>query len=340
MGANVNSVPGLRSAEPPDDENGSAEKGLQRGGSRVFEAVDRLSVRTIDIGRIMSDLRVSPPMRDALQPLIQAGFVLEDKTIVSEVDQEGRQITLVTRAPEVYYIVQLPRVVLRSESQDNKNLISALNFILPQGARMYIVSHRVDAIPITFMNILKLNNRVDARFVPSLHVCGFDGKTILPLSSLLTAFGLSREPVDTTATKHLPEDLSANRSSLSQQQRRKPSQREIDQIASDLRDIIFQPENPQASYNDFVSNLSLPGQLLSKAQSLWNGNMDITTTNLVRWANTQGRRTLGLLIEQVIKAAPGRDDVGELVQIADECGLMSSDCITSLRTMIEEMEIT
>ena len=212
---------------------------------------------------------------------------------------------------------------------------------------MYIISHRIDAIPIRFINILKAYGLVDARFVPSLHVCGFDGKTKLPLDPLLAALGLSKEPPGPTTNGNLPAGAPAERPVQSQQEgyiadsqeRRWPSLEELDQIASDLRDIILQPENAQASYNDFVSNLGIIESLVPRAQSLWNANANIAATKLVQWARIQGRRMLGRLLEEVVRAAPGRDDTGELVQIASECGLLASETISELRTMIESMEV-
>ena len=114
------------------------------------------------------------------------------------------------------------------------------------------------------------------------------------------------------------------------------NQRELEMIAANLAEIIYRPQGIQASFNDFVYKLDLSGNLEPSARAQWDDNLTISATNLVRWANSRGRRVLGRLIAQIVEEAPGRDDAAELVRIADECGLINPDRLASLRRMIDE----
>jgi hypothetical protein len=62
----------------------------------------------------------------------------------------------------------------------------------------------------------------------------------------------------------------------------------------------------------------------------------LAAKNLVYWANSRGRPTLGRLVGQLLEDAPGRDDAGKILNIADEFGLITPDRVESLRHQIDE----
>jgi hypothetical protein len=332
----VSSVPNLRSAGLPRIVGDSPESNVQRGGSRVIDAVGRVTSRTHDIDQIMHDFRVVPPIRDALRPLEQDGFTLQDVTIVGEVDQEERQVTTLARAAELYYLVQLPAIVAHNETADNRNLIAALDFILPSRSQVYLLIHRVDAIPIIFESFLRAFNRVHARFVPSLWVCGQDGKSMLPLGALLTAFGLQRNPIPAIDPKpdHAPApDESPQVFSSSP---RAAKQEELRLIARNLEALIYRSEGAESSFNDFISRLGLSEEWASHARAQWDRDLNISTSNLVTWADSRGRKMLGRLVMRIVEDAPGRDDAKKILDIAIKCGLIGQKSIESLQRMIDE----
>lgn len=332
----MSSVPNLRSAGLPRIVGDSPESNVQRGGSRVIDAVGRVTSRTHDIDQIMHDFRVQPPIRDALRPLEEDGFTLQDVTIVGEVDQEERQVTTLARAAELYYLVQLPAIVVYNETANNRNLIAALDFILPARSQVYLLIHRVDAIPIIFESFLRAFNRVHARFVPSLWLCGQDGKSLLPLGALLTAFGLQRKPMPATDPKPDQAPAADESAPVVPSSPRGATQEELRLIARNLEALIYRPEGAEASFNDFVSRLELSEEWASRARAQWDRDLNISTWNLVTWADSRGRKMLGRLVMRIIEDAPGRDDARKILDIAIKCGLIGQKSIESLQRMIDE----
>jgi hypothetical protein len=256
----------------------------------------------------MSDMRVTPPVRQALEPLEEAGYKLADSQ-VSGVGLVAYNVTVLQGPQDLYYLVHLPRNVLQSESGPSRRLVASLDRLFPPGSRLYLLSHGADAIELSLQSYVNAYDRVTATFVPWLHLSGTNDE-VQPVGHLLIAFGLTEPPPSTPDRDAVPQRTTPVRATNTD---------ELDLISASFTAYLEAIGEPDEAFRDVVRRLDLGQRSTNHATSLWTKDPSIAATKLTKWAAYQGTRVLGRFVALLIEEAPGRQEAPSLLVILREC---------------------
>lgn len=312
-------VPGMR----PEDDLPRITP-LQRISDRV-STITTLGEDDFDEQAVMSDLRLTDAIRDVLRPLLAEGFEMVDREVVSKIDFVRRLVTVIRFGDTTFYLANLPAKVLRAELPRYRAVLSMLHFAFPRDARVVVLSHRVDAIPLIARQIFQASSWAQIGFVGWLDICasGSDGGS--PVGQLLVALGL--EPAEQA-------DVLPMRS-LSAVPPRSPdvaTDVEIDLIRQNLAQVLVSQLDPGSAFNDFVDRLQLPAGQSDRAKAFRNADVSTMAKGIVTWMRAKGREPLGRMVLQLVNDEPGRPDAEVLLDIAHRCGVGVGEDIGSIRT--------
>jgi hypothetical protein len=304
----------------------------------VYEGLTVREPSEVLADQVEADMRLPEAVRDALAPLEQEGFALTDTYLDGTFDEKQRQVTMLLRDGERYYLAHLPTTIIKSDAGPSKRLLACLGLIFPEGSTVFFVSHLGDAMQVSLTNILNAYKGVHARFIPWLHLIGSNG-ALQPPRLLLDAFDLQRRSLDGKALDlsdtpaieppPLPATALADRRTMTVIERKT--------VVTSLSAHLSVNDGHEF-FDDFIARMNLADPQAGRARSQWNDDERIAALNLVRWAEAQGVRVLTRVLFLLIEEAPGRHDAPALLTILESCGRATDEELNKLRQLIEDEE--
>jgi hypothetical protein len=309
--------------------------------SLIITAYEGLTVREpseVLADEVEADMRVPEAVRDALAPLEQEGFALTDTYLEGTFDEKQRQVSMLLRDGERYYLAHLPTAIVKSDAGPSKRLLACLGLIFPEASTVFFVSHLGDAMQVSLENILNAYKGVRARFIPWLHLIGSNG-ALQPPRLLLDAFDLQRRSLDgraldlsDTPAIEPPPPLAAAPAG-----RRAMTAPAKATVAGSLS-AHLSVNDGREFFDDFIARMNLSDPAAGRARSQWNDDATIASLNLIRWADVQGVKVLTRVLVLLIEEAPGRHDTPALLGVLESCGRATDEELQKLRKLIEDAE--
>jgi hypothetical protein len=310
----VSGIPNLSSAAASASNRVEASSPTQRATDQLRQLSRR---RGFDVTAILADMELKDSVRAAVDPLNGLGLTLSPQAIESAIDSREHKVTMLGRGGETHYLIELPPQVLRSGGAPSQSLLSQLPHLFPLNSSVYLLGHKIDALPLALMNIIAKSSPTRIRFVPWLHLVGPPHEP-QEAKMLLFAFGFTATTENGRA-------------------RRRVTDEDIRLVAERLAAYLLLPGGDASiRFTDFVSGVEFPDDQKEPARSVWNGNASQSAANLTRLANFCGRRVLGCVVSELIVRGPGTDDSRRLFELATAGELIPLEQLARLDRMIRE----
>jgi hypothetical protein len=244
-------------------------------------------------------------------------------------DGTPRQVTLLHRDDEQYFLACLPREMLRSRSRASERLVAFLDLLFPVDSTVFVVSHNCDAMQLGLHRTMEFYKNFTASFIPWFWIRPDPEGRPLPVRQLLDAFNLQPR----SRPNELRRDLTGGQLNGPPRQL---SEDEIALVAGNL-DIHLAANEGRAFFDELIQGLGLPARQVLQAQARWGEDGAFASTRLIRWAQSQGPSVLGRLLCLLIEAGPGRPEAPGLLDILVVFGGPDEQRVARIQTLLQAM---
>jgi hypothetical protein len=301
----------------------------QSAGMRLLQVFSNREPTEADADRAEADMRIVKAIHQALTPLTEEGYLMTETSLEKSYDGTTRQVTLLHRDDEQYYLASLPREILRSSSRVSERLVAFLDLLFPKDSLVFFVSHHCDAVQLGLHRRMGFYKNSTASFIPWFWIRPDSEGRPQPVEHLLDAFNLEPRSRPNQLTLDLTGGQPNGAAAIGGL-----SEDQIALTAGNL-DAHMAANDGHIFFNDLIQRLALTQRQARGARACWGDSGALASTRLIRWAHYQGAPILGRLLRLLIEEGPGRPEAPELLEILVAHGQPPEKVVVLLRAELE-----